>query len=85
MMASIYGNAFVIILAADSDNSCDSILQKRELKTNPIRESAGRIYDRKPILSAHRDTFIVMDLVELAASFCSASFGLAPHTNLHSS
>lgn len=58
MMASIYGNAFVIILAADSDNSCDSILQKRELKTTPIRESAGRIYDRKPILSAHRDTFI---------------------------
>ena len=57
-MASIYGNAFVIIVAVDSDNSFDGIFPKRELKTTPIRESADGIYDRKPILSAHRDTFV---------------------------
>ena len=57
-MASIYGNAFIMTVAVDSDNRCDGIFPKRELKTTAIKESADGIDDRKPILSAHRDTFV---------------------------
>ena len=45
-MSSIYGHAFITIIAMDSRDVRDGILRKRELDSQQPRESTDGIYDR---------------------------------------